>query len=114
MKVGTPKFDGLTIGELSANFLQGPGVVNLKAKAAFVNTKNGGTHGWTMHEHWSPTTLAKLKELTELMEEDIAKVHFSDGSYPVLDFRETSPGTPAQATGGLGEHLGTGDEAPQV
>lgn len=109
MKKGTPSFDGLAIGELSANFMGGPGVVELKAKVAFINTRTNKTHGWTNHSTFSPAVIAKLKELTDLMEEEVARVQFSD--VPGT-FGGGSP--PAAApTGGLGEFLGAGD-APQV
>lgn len=108
MKTGTPRFDGISIGELTANFMQGPGVVAMKAKVAFVNSKTGATHGFAHHEQWSPAVIAKLKELTELMEEDVSRVQFSDAGAPGIGASQSSTGP----VGGLGEHLNT--EPPQV
>jgi hypothetical protein len=109
MRTGTPRFDGLTIGELTANFMQGPGTIELKAKVAFVNSKTGKTHGWTNHNTWTPAVLAKLKELTDMMEEEVAQVQFEGGSSTNFGASSPSPGI-----GGLGEHLSKGDEPPQV
>lgn len=109
MRTGTPKLNAVAIGELSANFMQGPGVVDMKAKVAFINSKTGKTHGWTNHNSWPPAVIAKLKELTDLMEEEVARVQFEDGE-------STSFGGPSSPSGlgGLSEHLGQDDEPPQV
>ncbi len=109
MKTGSLKFDGITVGELTANFLQGAGAISLKAKIAFVNSKTGSTHGWTTHDQWSPEVIAKLRELAELMEEDVAKVQFSDGTHAP---RRGPAG--AGLSDGLGEFLSDPAEAPQV
>lgn len=108
MKTGTPKFDSLSIGELAANFMQGPGVISMKAKVAFINSKTGATHGFTHHEQWSPATIAKLKELAELMEEDVSRVQFSEASAPGIGTSQSSTGP----IGGLSEHLNV--DPPQV
>lgn len=109
MKTGTPLFDGIAIGELTANLMKGPGVVELSAKAAFVNSKTGRTHGWTSHNTWSPAVVAKLKELTDLMEEEVAQVQFS--GYEKGSFGGQSSSTEPR---GLADHLGQGEEPPQV
>lgn len=99
---GTAKFDGLAIGELSANLL-GP-TVKLTAKAAFVDSGSGNTHGWTTNESWSPETMSKLRELRAAMEQDLARMHFGEG---LTERSEVFGGqTPS---GGLGEHLGEQD-----
>ena len=109
MKTGTPMFDGLTVGEFSANMMQGPGVIEMKAKLAFVNSKTGKTHGWTTHTTWSPAVMAKLRELTDMMEEEAARFQFESGPGQAFG------APPSHSTvGGLGEHLGKGDEPPQV
>jgi len=97
---GTARFDGIAVGEIQGNFL-GPST-KLTAKAAFVNSESGHTHGWTTQEQWSPETLAKLKELRSLMEADLARVHFSGAAGPAapgLTFSSSAP------EGGLGEYV---------
>ena len=71
---GVPKFDALAILKIDQiDFLQGPSLV---AHAAFVDTKTGKTHGHTLGRNWSKETIAKLEELKELMERDMAELHF--------------------------------------
>lgn len=107
MIIGVAAFDGLAVGELTATFM-GPSL-KLTAKAAFVASKTGHTHGWTSNEQWSPTTIEKLKELRAAMEQDLARVHFGE-----VDTAQASPGMafPAPPPGGIGEHV-TGD-APSI
>ncbi len=106
---GTAKFDGIAIGEFSVSFIGQ--TLDFKAKAAFVNSKSGDTHGWTAHNTWSPQVVAKLKELKELMEIDLGATHFDGGG----DLVETTVHPPhiddRRELGGLGEMLG---DAPQV
>ena len=52
--------------------------VSLVAKAAFVSSETGQTHGYTTHERWSPAVTEKLNELRALLEREIACVHFAD------------------------------------
>jgi hypothetical protein len=98
---GTAKFDGLAVGELSANLL-GP-MAKLTAKAAFINSETGHTHGWTTNEQWSPETIVKLRELRAAMEADLARIHFGDG---LVEKGEVFGG---QVPGGLSEHLSEPD-----
>ncbi len=72
------KFDKLAVGEMTANFLSAP--ASLKAKAAFVNSATGATHGWTECFNWSPATTTKMAELRTCMEADLAHIHFEDGA----------------------------------
>ncbi len=102
----TAKFDRVAVAELTVNMLENPPLV--KAKAAFVSSQTGATHGYTTCTNWSPATLAKLTELAQVMEADIAKFHFEDAA---------SSSTPTTSSGkfggqpqGLGEHLGTPEE----
>lgn len=105
---GTAKIDGIAVGEFTATFI-GPSH-ECVAKAAFVNSKNGETHGWTTNKtRWSATTLAKLKELRESMEVDLAAIHLDGESELVV----TSTPSFAREGGGLGEHL-DGGTVPQV
>ena len=105
---GTAKFDGIAIGELSANFLAP--TVHMEGKAAFVNSDTGTTHGWTKSTRWSEETIKKLQELKESMERDLAKDHFVGESGTRIG---ASEGTTAANGGGLGEFLSQSD-APQV
>jgi len=101
---GSPKFDGLAIGNIEADFTKQ--TIQLKAVAGFVNTTTGDTHGWTRGEGgvWSTDTLQRLKELREAMERDLANLHFEGAvkkEAKVLD----------QGSPGIGEFLG---DAPSV
>jgi len=104
---GTAKIDGIALGEGTFSFLSPDS--KLTAKAAFVSSTSGHTHGWTSAQGgWSKETLLKLKELRESMERDIAALHLSDviegasGPSALL-----SPD--ARGPSGLGDHLGAGD-----
>jgi hypothetical protein len=112
----TVLFNHIAVGELSVNFIKGP-TAEIKVKAAFVNTENGKTYGWTEGAPWSKETIERLAELRHCMERDLAAVHFADAA-------EGSPGTSiaggsmADAPKGLGERLGStgggsGEEVPQ-
>ena len=101
----TVKFDTIRVAEITVSFLESPAVVT--AKAAFVNTKSGATHGWTTGKRWSDETMAKLVELRELMERDLSVTHFEDGA---TSSPTTSGGSVREAFQGLGEHLGTSEE----
>lgn len=107
MKRGTPKFDGIAVGELTVNFLSpsGPAV---KAKAAFVDSKTGHTHGWTECVQWSKETITRLEQLRAQMEVDLARRHMQDS-----ETFAGETGVSLGAPGGLGEHL-AGDETPQI
>ena len=78
MIAGTPKFNGIAIGSLSANANRP--TLHLEATAGFVDSKSGETYGWTKGDGqlWSRATMMKLRELMDSMEEDLAKRHFSD------------------------------------
>lgn len=106
---GNPKFDSVSIGELSVSFLGS--TLTFEGKAAFVDSKTGGTHGWTKNTQWSPATIAKLKELRALMELDLAALHLEGGGELIATATSTSRFTPDD--GGLGEHL-NGDKVPSV
>jgi hypothetical protein len=107
---GTTKFDGIAIGEFQAKFV-GP-TLEFVAKAAFVNSKTGDTHGWTTNRTWSPQVITKLKELKGLMELDLGAVHF-DGGGELMDAAVHAPYVgDRQEPGGLGELLSV--DAPSV
>jgi hypothetical protein len=97
---GTPKFNALVVAEIAIDFLKS----TAKAKAAFINTLSGETHGWTEGSNtiWSEQTKIKLRELRESMEIDLAVVHFGD-----TQRTGTAPtSSPFPTNDGLGEHLG--------
>lgn len=100
------RFDIVRVAEISVSFLETPAAIS--AKAAFVNSKSGATHGWTTGKRWADDTMAKLVELRELMERDLANTHFEDGS--ATSSPTTSSGGVREAFQGLGEHLGSAEE----
>jgi hypothetical protein len=100
---GVTKFDGVAVGEFTAVFL-GP-TLEFKAKAAFVDSKTGETHGWTTNSTWSPPTIAKLKELREMMELDLGMKHLESGGELTANTVTAQRGG-AQPPTGLGDHLG--------
>lgn len=114
---GQPIFDGLAVLEFSCTFY---GLNNapqdaphLDAKAAFVQTsdvgdhKGGATHGSTTCTRWSITTMKKLEELREAMEQDLAKRHFRDSVAAAV-------GIDPEDVGGIGENLQDEDGVGQV
>src|SRR5262245_8111668 len=105
---GQPKFNALAIGAISADFTGTN--VKVTAKAAFVNTETGATHGWTdgSGSVWSKETMAHLGALAASMEKDLAAIHF--GERPASAPAEA--GVSLSPPGGLSEHLR--GEAPQV
>lgn len=110
---GTLNADGLSIGRITVDLLQqNPKVTAL---AALINTKTGQTLAWANAEGgmWSNSTMAKLKELREAMEEDMAKALFSE--YTSMN-RSVLSGRGVGVDGaGLSEHLGEGAaDAPSV
>lgn len=99
------KFDTIRVAEVSVKFLETPAVIS--AKAAFVNTASGTTHGWTTCTSWSKETMDKLRELRELMERDLSEHHFADAGTSTTT---TSSGDMRDSFQGLGERLGTAEE----
>jgi hypothetical protein len=100
---GVPKFDGIAIGEFTVNFMGQ--TLEMRAKAAFVDSKTGSTHGATEHRHWSEMTIEKLKELRAAMELDLGQLHFEGGGSLLLT---AAQGRQADEGGGLGDHVGGG------
>jgi|SRR5690606_1881809 len=96
---GTPAFNAVAVLQIEAVDYRA-GYPALVAHAAFVNTANGKTYGQTTCRHWSKETLAKLEELRQAMEQDVANLVFVQDSSPTTTIRETE----AQVSG-LGEHL---------
>lgn len=101
---GTPKFDGIAILDLTVDFTQPS--ARLTAKAAYVNTKTGETHGWTSGSQWSEETRSLLAALRQSMEQDIAARDFISEGPANLD---RTPGLR-----GLGEHVGATPDAKQA
>jgi hypothetical protein len=98
--LGTPAFNAVSLIEVEhIDFASSEPPV---ARAAFVNTNSGATYGSTTCRTWSPTTLEKLAELRQAMEEDIASLVFEQGpAEGALD----SPGRDCSNDLGLLEHL---------
>jgi hypothetical protein len=104
---GSAKFDSIAVGEIAVSFL-GP-TVTVEAKAAFVNSKSGETHGWTKNTQWTPAVIEKLRELRALMEVDLGQIHLEGGGeILVTTAANTSSSVGAEASGGLGERFGGG------
>jgi predicted RNA polymerase sigma factor len=109
---GTLNADGLSVARITVDMLQQQPKVD--ALAALINTKTGKTLAWANAEGgmWSNNTLAKLTELRESMEDDMAKALFSEHT----SRQRSVGGRGVRVDGaGLGEHLGEGAvEAPSV
>lgn len=107
---GNTKFDGLAVGEGSFSFLGA--TLHLEAKAAFVNSRTGDTHGWTKNTQWSPQVIEKLKELRALMEVDLGHIHLQGGGEVLSTAVPLGTALTSTEGGGLGEHLR--EPTPQV
>jgi len=111
MRRGVMKPDGVRVLELKCSFINPPSG-GLTAKAAFVDSKTGHTHGFTEHMVWSPDTLLKLRALRDAMELDLQAAHFTDPEESPIASVKKEDG------GGLADHLSDGDstrkEADQV
>jgi hypothetical protein len=105
---GTPKFTGLALREIAAEFAAG-GNQTLAGKAAFVDQSTGVSHGWTKNEGaaWSRETIDRLYALRDSMEADMAALHFNGYTQSVT----ASSVRPTAELGGLGEHLEEADQA---
>lgn len=107
------KFNGIALGELSVNFMESPAKIH--AKAAFINTQTGQTHGYTTCHQWSPDVIEKLRELRALMERDVSALHFVDAVVSSASPTTTGSGGMKEGFTGLGEKLGSADDGvPQV
>ena len=104
---GSAKFDSVVVGEGTFSFLAAGGSPALEAKAAFVNSRSGETHGWTTNRQWSPAVLEKMKELRSLMEIDLGMLHLEGGGEilvtPVHALQ--GPQSGSRTGGGLGEYV---------
>lgn len=99
---GVPIFDGIAVMEFFCDFTRE--AVRLEAKAAFVQTvdvgerRGGATHGSTTCTRWSDSTMKKLIELRDAMEQDLARRHFKEGP-------DMPAGINPEEVGGIGENL---------
>lgn len=102
---GTPVFDAIALTTIEINLME----KSLVAEAAFVNTRNGATHGFTKGTGaiWSEETKAAAAALVAAMERDLAHLHF--GTPQAEQGLAVAP--PAS---GLGEHLSDGDSTKSV
>ena len=105
---GSPKFNGMAMGEGKFSFLGT--TIHLEGKAAFIDNRTGQTHGWTHNTSWGKDTIDKLMELRAAMELDLGRLHLEGGGEKLV----TTSKPPALTGGGdgLGEFLGTSD--PQI
>ncbi len=102
---GTPKFSTLVVREISAEITGMD--IKLTGKAAFGDANSNTTYGWTKGEGvWSKETLQQLLALQAMMEQDLARLHFTDAESP-----GTARNQPLRVPSGIAEHL---DEADQV
>lgn len=103
---GSIVFDGVAITTIEADLLN----KSLTARAAFINSKTGNTHGWTEAQGtiWSERTKAAFKALVDCMEQDIGRLHFSN-----LPATQVSESSVSSEPSGIGEHLQDHD-APSV
>jgi hypothetical protein len=102
---GSPRFNGLAVATVTADWTKA--TIELKAKAAFLNTVTKQTHGWTQGEGgiWSQETMELLTSLRSSMEQDLARLHFGDGSRPMSLVQGKAGALPE----GLGEFLGSAE-----
>jgi hypothetical protein len=102
----------MAIGEMNAKFIGGMQQLEFTAKAAFVSSRTGDTHGWTNAgtSVWSPETIEKLKELRALMEIDLGRLHLEGGGEALIgpSSTATSVSKGSEGPGGIGEHIGGG------
>lgn len=113
MKTGTFRADALTLHSVAIDFSRGG--VGLTARAGFVHTGSGVTHGWTETATWSTRTLQAIEALKEAMETDLAAHHFhgGDGALPTAPAREGGGGlTIASPPRGIGDDLTPDDAQP--
>jgi hypothetical protein len=114
MITGTPRFDGLAIGEISINYLENlvakkeGNAPTISVKAGFVNSTTGATHGWTQTggkhggPQWSRAVIEKAAELRELLEQELAQLHFSSAEPAAVVQGGDEPDE------GIGEYAGDG------
>jgi hypothetical protein len=76
---GSPKFNGIAVGELEINLL-GP-AIHIKSTYALTNVDNGDRFGRGVKEgNWSPETIQVFLSFVAAMENDICNDVFDGGS----------------------------------
>lgn len=81
---GEPKFDAITLGDLTVNRVDQPGD-KVTAKFAFVHSGSRQTLGWTVLEGMvllSERSRELLSKLAESLERDAARVLYNTDSQP--------------------------------
>jgi len=113
MITGSPVFDGMVVFTIAVDFTK-PNV-SLSARAAFVNTATGQTHGWTDGDGgmWSAGTMRKLADLRSALESDLGAKHLGGGGSMEQD-RKASPDAFSSPPDGIGERLEAADKTPSV
>lgn len=110
------KIDNIRVGELHVNLLDKT-APQISAKAAFVDTRTGRTHGWTTNLVWSREVFEALDTFRAVLEKHLATVHFTDAAADVatqekLDVVSVMEKQPE--TVGLAEWLSEGTDGSQV
>ena len=109
MKLGSPKFDGIAVMEMKVSLI-GP-AISLEAKAAFVNSISGATHGYTTCTQWSHETIEMLHALRDRMEEDLVRIHLAED----LSSPSSTGASPlSKVMGGIGEQLADDIDVPPI
>jgi len=105
---GQLRADGIAIAGFQAAFTQVGW--DLKAEAKLIETETGHTRATVMVASWPPEVIAKVKELTEAMEQAMGKVFFTTTTAGQM---ASKPGLNVPTAPGIGEFLG-GEDAPPV
>ena len=110
MVQGQLRADGIAIAAFQVSFSPHVGT-DLRAEAKLIDTKTGRTYATATVVSWPPEVIAKVEELTEVMERAVGAELFSGAptSAPV----EQQKGLNVPPTPGLAEFLG-GEDAPPV
>jgi hypothetical protein len=103
---GSPKFNGMAMGEGKFSFLGT--TIHLEGKAAFIDNRTGQTHGWTHNTSWSKDTIDKLMELRAAMEVDLGRMHLDGGGEVLVVTGKAQAPVLSGGGDGLGEFLGGG------
>ncbi len=104
---GTLKEGELRIAKVLYDFTKQP--MHVDVTAALVDLELGSTRAWIPANGvvWSVETANALAALVKCMERDIANIMMSRSDV-------TKPADETRTQGGIGEHVGTTPDAPQM
>lgn len=107
---GQLRADGIAVASFQVTYLTQAGF-EMKAEVKLVDSTSGRTCASATVANWPPEVIAKVKELTEVMERAVGGVLFT--THPTAPTApNVQPGlTVPNQPGGLGEFLG-GDAPP--